>query len=263
MLGDQCPVCQSLNAPQAQRCEACGAALGTWASLPPIELSFNKIDAAGALWLDDLRQAPDEPRAVGAPDSEPISLTLREIEMPAAPAKAVEEPPPADAAVERAERKAAQRAQVRRARLRDAASAHAGEASAPAPQVWVLAAADAAREQLCGLLRAFGFVVQTVARPALQTAAPPIVAVFVDSAIDLAGGGDGIDLCQQLRDADRRRGGAAPLLVLVAGQLRPMDQVRAKLAGCDEILHKPVTRGSVASVLDGRGVALPSDARHR
>jgi len=34
------------------------------------------------------------------------------------------------------------------------------------------------------------------------------------------------------------------------------------LAGCDEAILKPFTRGSVASVLDARGVALPSDARH-
>ena len=44
-----------------------------------------------------------------------------------------------------------------------------------------------------------------------------------------------------------------------AGALR----VRAELAGCDEVIAKPVTRGSVARVLDGRGVWLPCDARGR
>ena len=40
-----------------------------------------------------------------------------------------------------------------------------------------------------------------------------------------------------------------------------MDRVRAELAGCEEIIAKPVTRGSVAAVLDSRGIALPADRR--
>ena len=297
MSVNPCPACRCLNAPQAERCEACGAELGAWDTLPPPVVTFTKIEAGGALWLDDVRPPVAAQGPVDDPIDASISLTLREIEsapvpaavseppadqlsiagadmLPAsgvdapasgAPASAtaldstLDTPPPADDTALRAERKAAKRAQVRRARLRGAAAAN--EPSPEPPEVLVLAVDDASREHLCALLRAFGFGVHAVATQALQTASRPIVAVFVDIAIDLSGGGDGIDMCQQIRDADRRRSSQAPLLVLVAGRLRTVDQVRANLAGCDDILVKPVTRGSVASVLDARGITLPSDAR--
>jgi hypothetical protein len=51
------------------------------------------------------------------------------------------------------------------------------------------------------------------------------------------------------------------LLVLASAALQPMDRVRAELAGCDETIVKPVTRGSVAGALDKRGIALPVDPR--
>lgn len=281
-----CPSCRYLNAPQAKRCAACGAELGAWDTLPPPVLTFTKIDTGGALWLDDLRQPSAEPLPIDVPIEESTSLTLREIEwaraptpeppLPAAwestgdadpaPAQVSDEPAgravsatPVDEAAARAERKAAKRAQVRRARLKDAAAA--SESASVTPEVLVLAAEDASREHLCALLRAFGFGVHAVAKPSVLTEPRPIVAVFVDIAIDITGGGDGIDLCQQIRAADRRRGGPAAVLVLVAERLRTIDHVRAKLAGCDDTLLKPVTRGRVASVLDARGVALPSDAR--
>lgn len=271
MTSEPCPACQHLNAPQAHRCGACGVDLGAWDALPRLVLTLPKADSVGALWLRDLRQPAAEQRPVEVPDTLSLSLTLRDIALTPGPSAAVEaaamavpmpqdNAAPTDDSALRAERKAAKRAEVRRARLRDTASAH-GPASVT-PEVLVLAADDASREPLCALLRGFGFGVPAVAKQSAPTVARPIVAVFVDIDVEIAGGGDGIDLCQQIRDADRRRDAPAPLLVLVAGRLRPVEQVRAKLAGCDEILLKPVTRGSVASVLDGHGIALPSDARH-
>jgi hypothetical protein len=50
-------------------------------------------------------------------------------------------------------------------------------------------------------------------------------------------------------------------LVLVAARLQPTDRVRAALAGCDETILKPMSRGVVARVLDVRGISLPSDER--
>jgi CheY-like chemotaxis protein len=271
MTSNPCPACQHLNAPQVQRCGACGVDLGAWDALPRLVPTLPMADSVGALWLRDLRQPEAEQRPVEVPDEMSLSLTLRDITLAPEPSTPVEataaEVPvprvsaaPADDAALRAERKAAKRAEVRRARLRDAASAN-GPASVT-PEVLVLTTDDASREHLCALLRAFGFGVPAMAKQPTPPEARPIVAVFVDIDVEIAGGGDGIDLCQQIRDADRRRADPAPLLVLVAGRLRPVDQVRATLAGCDEILLKPVTRGSVASVLDGRGIALPSDARH-
>lgn len=282
-----CPACRCLNSPQAQRCDACGAELGGWDTLPPPVLTFTKIDPTGAIWLDDLREPGGEQRRAGEDEEEPISLTLREIGLAPVPGtvapppavepvrsdaavprpprsdapanSAVDMPPLADDTGSRAARKAAKRAEVRRARLRGAAAVNG--AASPSSEVLVIDSDSASREHLCGLLRAFGFGVHAVAERSLQAASRPIVAVFVDIAVDIASGGDGIDLCQQIRDADRRRGGSAAVLVLVAGQLRPIDRVRAELAGCDDTLLKPVTRGSVARVLDARGIALPSDAR--
>jgi hypothetical protein len=49
--------------------------------------------------------------------------------------------------------------------------------------------------------------------------------------------------------------------VLVSTQLRPVERVRAKLAGCDGMLVKPVTRGDVARTLEACGLSLPADAR--
>ena len=277
MPANQCPACRYLNAPEVRRCEACGADLGTWDALPLPVLTFTQVDATGALWLDDLPQPEGHRASVpdAAPEEAPMSLSLREVEAapllaaaprgPREPASdaaregTVDGPPAGVEAAARAQRKAARRAQVRRARLRG--SAAGDDAVSPQHEILVLAPDDGSRDQLCGLLRAFGFGVHIGARHSVDTPSRPMVAVFVDMAIDLEGGGDGIDLCHLLHEADRRRGGHAPVLVLVAGRLRPVDQVRATLAGCDDVLQKPVTRGSVASVLDARGITLPSDAR--
>jgi CheY-like chemotaxis protein len=167
----------------------------------------------------------------------------------------------ADAAA-RSARKAANKAKVRRARLRSASAA--GSGSAAVPDVLVLDADDSSRAQLSGLLRAFGFGVRSAvdaAEAASLAASWPFVAAFVDIALTTADGGDGIDLCKQIHEVSAHRDGGAPVLVLLVAQLRSVDRVRAKLAGCDETILKPVTRGSVARLLDARGVALPSDAR--
>ena len=51
------------------------------------------------------------------------------------------------------------------------------------------------------------------------------------------------------------------VLIVVTGSARPLERVRAELAGCDAFLHKPVSRGAVAQALEACGVALPIDAR--
>ena len=165
------------------------------------------------------------------------------------------EPYLGDPDADRAAQRAARRAEVRRERARDA------RPSAPsAPEVLVLSANESACGDLCEQLRAFGFGVQVMpALPAL--AAPwPHVAVFIDAA-SAAAAGDAIDLCNAVRETSRLPGETRPVLVLVAQQLSATDRVRAGLAGCNEILLGAPTRGSVARVLDARGITLPSDAR--
>ncbi|MDE2274783.1 MAG: response regulator, partial [Burkholderiales bacterium] len=146
--------------------------------------------------------------------------------------------------------KAARRAEVRRAMQRDIPQI--------ATEVLVMDPDRRAREPLCSLLRAFGFEVAVADDPARAWAlslARPFAVVFVDVPLDGSDGGAGIELVKHLQ------GQAGALLVLVSAALRPVDQVRAELAGCDATLGKPVSRGSVARVLDSHGIALPADAR--
>jgi CheY-like chemotaxis protein len=248
MISHLCPSCRRFNAADAQRCRTCGAELldADTQRMPLHPLAATS--SAGALWLDDLGEPQRALRPIHDPKAMSPLLTLREIQLPPAAARSA--------------RKAANRAKVRRARLRGASAANG--TTSTAPEVLVLEADDSAREQLCGLLQAFGFGVRTArdaAGASALLASRPFVAAFVDIALAAADGGDGIALCKQVREASERRDSGALVLVLVVAKLRPVDRVRAKLAGCDETILKPATRGSVARLLDARGIALPSDAR--
>jgi hypothetical protein len=207
-----------------------------------------------------------------APAAEPVFLTLRDVQ--AAPAPAEQPAPDDDSLVrsdpeampapylgdpdaDRAAQRAARRAEVRRERTRDAQA----DATAAAPQVLVLDVDAAACGDLCDLLRGFGFGVQMMAVLPALPAPWPFVAVFASLALRDVDGGDAIDVCNRVRESSRLPGESKPVLVLMALQLSATDRVRAGLAGIHEIVLGPPTRGSVAKVLDARGVVLPSDAR--
>ncbi len=255
MLLPTCPNCRHPNPPSSAYCGACGGAL-----------------ARSALWLDELK-----PSAIDPSDDDstmPLPLTLRDVQVPLlapspaptpAPAPAAEElvvsdPEPAllaHAAAARTDARDARRASVRRARARARAGAVAAAAADTVPEVLVFDADDGQRGQLRDLLVAFGFGVHAVAGAAQAASlldSRRFVAAFFDVALDDSDGGAGIDLCRHAKLA-------GTLLVLVARPLRPMERVRAGLAGFDEVLTKPMTRGIVAGVLDARGIVLPSDAR--
>ena len=258
MLLPACPACRYPNQADATRCAACGATL-----------------PHSALWLDDLRRPPLAPPAPASPASRPPRepITLRDVVPPPAsiqpavrarPAPPPPPPPPPleglivsdlepQQVIEAAERRAAKRAAVRRARNQAVAAA----APDTVPEVLVLDADNAARARLRDLLVLFGFGVHAVTEPARAAelvAERPFVACFFDVALDESDGGAGIDVCRLAKQA-------GSLLVLTSAPLRPVERVRAGLAGFDELLAKPLTRGAVARVLDARGVALPSDAR--
>ncbi|MCW5657379.1 MAG: response regulator transcription factor [Burkholderiaceae bacterium] len=211
--------------------------------------------------------------AAPAPTDTPLVLTLRDVALPPAPAAPaapiddgliVSDPdaraapylgdPEADKAAERA----ARRAQVRRDRVRDDSPA---PAPAAGPKVLVLDGEPASCGELCEQLQAFGFELVVASVPPPLPAPWPFVAVFVSAAAKEPDGGDAIDLCHRVRESSRLPGTTKPVLVLAAPELSATDRVRAGLAGVNELVIGAVTRGSVAKVLDARGVALPSDAR--
>jgi hypothetical protein len=129
------------------------------------------------------------------------------------------------------------------------------------PAILVLRVTGADPDPLCDQLKAFGFDVQ-VRQDLPHLPAPwPFVAVFIDQALRPVDGGDAIDLCNEVRERSRLPGVLKPVLVLVADQLSATNRVRAGLAGCNEILLGGITRGTVAQVLDTRGIKLPSDSR--
>ena len=282
-----CLPCCCVSPADADRCEACGTALKA------VVTQFDKRASSGAIWLDDLTpqaQAGPSSGAASVPGTLPeLAITLLEVEA-GAPVSAqwsvasalpmVEtlvlsdhepRPRPAYAAAVtevtsqaaeltkvRPNRKAERRAAVRKSRLRGKPAA-GGESTAS--EVLVFDPHDGERDRLRNLLHDFGFRVHAVGRADEAVAlakSHTFIAAFVDMVPDAADGGAGLDLCQRVRAAGRCRDGTDTLLVLTATRLKPMDRVRAELAGCEEIILKPVIRSSVAGVLDSRGIASPA-----
>lgn len=277
-----CLACRRVNRPEARLCVACGASLSDSDTVPmPLQSRRNAGGTAGALWLNDIIEPRRAPALAEGDDDNGFSITLRDVDPamppPSAPQPTEElvdsGPPPAaqrpvefgtataDRAAQRA-LKAERRAGVRRARLRQAS---AGQGSEPVvADVLVLESDPDTRAALCSLLEMFGFVVHAMDKSApalLLVASRPLAAAFVGIDLDTDDGSHGLDRCKRLSEACRQRGGDATVLVGVAAPLRPMDRVRAELAGCDEAIVKPVTRGGVAHVFDVRGIAMPRDAR--
>lgn len=207
--------------------------------------------------------APAAPRRTPVSPLPPLARRLPPappIEPPAPPPPEppVELSPEALAAREALEAKrAARRASVRRSRQRALARQH-DTFDGPA-EVLVVDRHDVDRGVLCGLLQAFGFVTHSLADPGLAVhllQAHSFVAVFTDIALDATDGGDGIELARAAKALPQ-----PPLLVLVSQPLSAIDRVRAELAGFDDMLAKPVSRGHAARVLDVHGVLMPADPR--
>jgi CheY-like chemotaxis protein len=297
MFIHRCQVCHRLLSAGAERCAGCATAVqaGFAQTQPPPARA--KPASSGAIWLDDLTQpqpqATNGARRTAATvpgELHELTITLLDVQAGApasvqrcvasalpqadalllsthqarlAPAPAAEGAPvvlqPAQPKTVQARRKAERRAAVRKSRLRGKAAAGA---ASTASAVLVFDPHEAERNRLCNLLRDFGFRVFAAGRvdeAAALAASHNFAAAFVEIAFDAADGGAGIDLCKQVHAGGACRGDT--LLVLTASRLQPMDRVRAELAGCDETLLKPVTRGNVAGVLDSRGIALPIDRR--
>ncbi|MDL2338054.1 MAG: response regulator [Pseudomonadota bacterium] len=284
-----CPSCTQINPTEASVCLACGTDLSPMhiGDLAPSERVIDLIhvdidideDTVPAVHVDapELQRWFDS-RPDGADTaSAPLDLTLRTLdELPVLddvaptadilpPGVVIRSDPapgprPTVAITRPPATKAARRAAVRRNRL----SASTAPAGSPPADVLVLEHDDSAREQLCGLLEAFGFrahPVHSAVHALRMLDAKHFVAAFLDLVFDGPDQRAGIDLCHRVKTEAPHSAGRVSALIVVSGSTRPVERVRATLAGSDAFLSKPVTRGSVAQALEACGVALPSDSR--
>ena len=117
------------------------------------------------------------------------------------------------------------------------------------------------------MLQAFGFLVHATdnsAEALARAAASSLRVAFVSAEWHAASGDsgeNGLNLCSRLRQAEAHIGDSRAVLVLMVKDMRPMDRVRSELAGCDDALSSPITRGSVARMLHARHIHLPADPR--
>lgn len=169
----------------------------------------------------------------------------------AAPRRPPPPPPPS-----RAQRRAA----VRRTRIASELPA----APPGPPDVLVLDANDSTRAELCQVLHGFGFRAFPARSPAearTLLAARGFVAVFLDIVFDGTASDVSADLCQRAREPGLHVPGHTCALIVIDGGRRPVDRVRASMAGADQVLIRPASRGAVARALDACGMPLPSDPR--
>jgi CheY-like chemotaxis protein len=171
-------------------------------------------------------------------------------------------PPEAPSEYVQRERKAAARAAARRARITHNQTDPG--ALENLRDVMVLDPDAQAAEQLRELLELFGFrvhVAHHIAEAADVLSRHALVAAFVDVPVNGKDQGDGLTLLQTIQDLPKLIGHPTPAVLLVSGPLRPSDQVRARLAGVNMHIQKPISRGAVARALEGCQIVLPADER--
>ena len=160
--------------------------------------------------------------------------------------------------------KAQRRASVRRDRLaRDRPTALAPDTP---HHVLVLDTDAVARVELCALLESFGFrahPARTTAQAQVLLGLHAIEAAFLAVVLDGTHGDEAAALCQSVGQTGRvaTTTPTPAALVIVGSSARPVERVRARLAGAHEFLDKPASRGNLARALDTCGVALPADPR--
>jgi CheY-like chemotaxis protein len=273
-----CPSCTQINPTEAVVCLACGAELPitprgqSTSSDLVIDLTRfeTEEDTVPSVHLD----APELQRWLDSgPDrldtsAAPLDLTLRSVdELPVLEDVASEADSLPPGVVLRSDgkpavSKVARRAAVRRSRL----SSHQSELGtvSASTDVLVLERNDLAREQLCSLLESFGFRAHPAQTP-LQAVrlldAKHFAAVFLDVAFDGPEQRVSVDLCQRIKAEVPASTGRASALIIVSGSSRQVERVRAKLAGGDEFVPKPATRGRIAQALEACNVVLPADSR--
>lgn len=211
-------------------------------------------DDPGALdWPSlDATATPEAPRGTGAggPTSEMGPPAAR----PQTVAPGTASPP---APTRHQQAKAERRAKVRQRQLRTQRD-QAAQTAAPPVDVLLLEPDAGSRVAICGVLEDFGFRTHAVVD------ADEAVAMSQQrryAAVLLGIGAPGQDtatLCHQLRRMPAF--GATPLFA-IGDPGRHADRVRMQLAGAQDTLMRPVTRGALAHTLNLHGVVLPHDPR--
>jgi len=149
------------------------------------------------------------------------------------------------------------RARAAAARRRNASQlVSGGEATLEA---LVLDDSDIAAQYLGQLLEELGLHVHfaTTGAEALDVLThQPITIAFLDLTLGEGDEFDGLDICQRIKHEPLALGGGSPLVVLVSGQARASDRVRATLAGSDAYMTKPFGKQDLVRVLESCGMTL-------
>lgn len=160
--------------------------------------------------------------------------------------------------------KESRRAEVRHRIAEEGDPASALRGVGGAPDVLVLDADDAARSSLCGLLEGFGFrahPASTMEQAYQMLEAKHFTAAFLDLSFDGEQQAVSVPLCGRVKARPKHAGTPLSVLIVMSGHARPVERVRAALAGCDAYLSKPVARGDLARTLESCSVPLPLDSR--
>jgi CheY-like chemotaxis protein len=284
MTKNLCPSCERPNASSAKFCSACGTAL--LIRCPHCAVVNEAARSTCAACGDTLQAAATRSRQVraesaarsrrspapaarklGAKAAAPgdLNLVLLDVDdpipdtdgdAPDKPELVRSDPDPQPASTAVADAKTARRAAVRRAVITQTAVQAATD-------LLVFDEDDDARAALCELLTGFGFdavPVRSHAEAARLLRLGPFAAVFLQVTLDGSGTDDAAQLCRLVK-LQANAGAPAAALVVIADAARPVDRVRATMAGADDFLVKPLSRGAIARTLEVCGVALPSDSR--
>ena len=133
-----------------------------------------------------------------------------------------------------------------------------------APDVLVLDADDTTRASLCGMLEGFGFRAHpaaTIEQANQMLEAKHFTAAFLELSFDGVQQTVSVPLCGRVKARPKHAATPLSALIVMSGIARPVERVRAALAGCDAYLAKPVTRGDLARALESCSVPLPLDSR--
>jgi CheY-like chemotaxis protein len=257
MTKNPCPLCERPNALSAKFCSACGTALSVRCARCAARNKASRStcsECGGSLQA----AAPSDLNLVLLDVDDPIphTDTGSDDDAPDKPELVRSDPDPQPAPVAGADAKTARRAAVRRA-------VTASAAAQAATDLMVFDEDDEARAALCELLTGFGFdavPVRSHAEAARLLRLGSFAAVFLQVSLDGSGTDDAAQLCRLVK-LQANAGAPAAALVVIADVARPVDRVRATMAGADDFLVKPLNRGAIAHTLEVCGVALPSDSR--